>query len=116
MADDSLMDLEFNEDWWSKGAVVKGFHYNIQHGEMNWAYNYGPSLENFEVSLKTHVNLADADEDNNSLIIDKKDTLWHYSEPELIANRERDKRASLFYEPMLLKSVDELYDMLFKKE
>ena len=118
MADDSIMDLEFNEDWYSGGTNIKGYHYNIQNGEITWAYNYGPSVKNvYHVSLKEGNNIKEIDsERDSSYILDKKDTLWHYSKEELKENLERNKRAALFYEPKLKKSVEELYSMLFHKK
>jgi len=116
MADDSLMDLEFNEDWWSNGKSIKGYHYNIEKGEISWAYNFGPSLKNvYEVQLKGQKNsIYNGMDRDSSYIIDKKDTLWHYSQSELETNSRREERALLFYEPMLKKSIDELYEKLFK--
>jgi hypothetical protein len=116
MADNLLMDLEFNEDWYANGILTKGFHYNIQDGEINWAYNYGPSVKNkSEASANLAIKSFEVnDEDESSLIIDRKDTLWHYSKTELEANELRHNKAALVYEPMLKKSIDELYELLFK--
>ena len=118
MADDSLMDLEFNEDWYNGGESIKGYHYNIQKGEITWAYNYGPSLKSvYHVSLKQGDSIKEIDSSrDSSYIIDKKDTAWTYSKQERIANDARNKRSALIFEPMLKKSIDEVHGMLFNKK
>jgi hypothetical protein len=116
MTDDSLEDLEFNEEWWSKGKNVKGYHYNIEKGDITWAYNFGLSVKTvYEISLKNSSNGESVSiEKEPSYIIDKKDTTWTYTKEDQTANEERNRQAFPIYEKMLKFSIDELYNMVFK--
>jgi hypothetical protein len=92
MANDSINDLIFEERYFKHG-ILKGYNYNIKNGELTRAYN---------------------GDNDHTLWIEKEDTLWIYG-MESEKHKEPDWRSFAFYQPKLLKSIDELYDMLFKK-
>ena len=110
--DDSLHSIKFTEDGPGSSHALMGYSYNIEKGELNFAYLLIPKTENFhDTNLKRfHSELKN----DTTPTIDKDYTLELKDKGDREKNIERDKRAFTFYEPKLLMAIDELYDLLFK--
>jgi hypothetical protein len=115
---DSEKNLDFDENYQQISDTLMNYHYNIQKGELTWAYNYIHLPDSLQ---KTPIYMADGSvvypddsKHDTTLMIDKNN--WYgFTDKELLEkHRERDRKSFAFYEPKLLASIDELYDLLFK--
>jgi hypothetical protein len=115
---DTLKDLEFDEHYIERTGGITDYHYNIQKGDLTYAYSATPlpdSLQQEPIYNKDGtVSYPFNTKVDSTLMIDKKDSLWTYDAVELEKHKERDRKGVTFYRPMLLKSIDELYDLLNK--
>jgi hypothetical protein len=115
---DTLMNLEFHEIYFRRNVGVSQYHYNVVNGEITYAYNSTELPDSLKKQV-THYKDGSVGYPMNAkvdstLMINKRDSLWTYDNAELEKHKERDRRSFAFYEPKLLKSIDELYDLLFK--
>ena len=111
-ADDSLHSIKFTEGGPGSSHTLTGYSYNIEKGELNFAYLLIPKTENFhDTNLKRfHSEL----QNDTTPTIDKDYTLELKDKADRDKNIELDRKAFAFYEPKLLKAIDELYYLLFK--
>jgi hypothetical protein len=122
---DSLHDIEFHENYHSVSDTITMYHYNIENGEITYAFCFKPYSR---TEIESLAQIADSlyRIDNNvshfpwpekidsTSMINKKDFLWRFGKAEFEKHRERYRVLAAFYEPKLLKSIDELHDILFK--
>ena len=116
--DDSLLTIDFHEGGFHLRNGKTGYNYNIDKGEITFAYLHipkelkdGSGYIDYDTNLKRfHPELKN----DSTPTIDKEYTLAIKNKADLKRQRELDRKAFAFYEPKLLKSIDELYDLLFK--
>jgi hypothetical protein len=116
--EDSLMDLEFDEAYLGISEGVNGYHYNIQKGEMTWAYVSMPIPDSLRNKSRDERDSVVVFYDNaihdESLTIDKYNGWKSNDKVQIDKRKDEDHKRQAFYMPKLLASIDELYDLLFK--
>ena len=117
--DDSLRTIKFTENFdYISSHTLTNYSYNIEKGEITFAYLLIPQIQPdrpgcffYDTNLKRfHSELKN----DTTPTIDKDYTLELKDKADREKNIGLDKKAFAFFEPKLLKAIDELYDLLFK--
>jgi len=116
--DDSLRSIKFTEDYSVISHTLTNYSYNIEKGELTFAYLLVPKPQSgkpgcffYDTNLKYfHSELKN----DTTPTIDKDYTFELKDKADREKNIELDRKAFAFYEPKLLKAIDELYNLLFK--
>jgi hypothetical protein len=117
-ADDSLNTLFFEENYGRISKTMTGYSYALENGELTFAFlqiptpiKDKPNCIEFDTNLERHH--PDAKNDTTPTI--DKDYEKELKDPAaLTKSKERHRMSVSFYQPKLLKSIDELYDLLNK--
>lgn len=115
---DTLNFLDFYEAYFRIHHTMPSYHYCIDNGKLTLAdisYPLPDSLQKDPIFPKNGEPMALLTMNMDStFMIQPQDSLWIHDPVELKKHRERDRRSVAFFEPKLLKAIDELYDILFK--
>lgn len=107
----SINRLGFDEVYSIRNDTMANYYYNIEDGKMTCAYVYKgkPKYNSEEGILNPGINKYDS-----TLMVDMLPFKGMNGNVDFKKREETNRKSIPFFMPKLLKSIDELYDILFK--